>query len=192
MSTFACENNEMVYENVSCDIGTFSGGISSLENTIIGESQINHMIERSNYVKEEVKLLSEFAILPIRGTEDAACIDLFSPIDCVVPAHKNLLIKTDIALAWDNPNYYVQLLSRSGLCYKHNVVSQCGCIDIGYQKNIGVILQNNSDVDYEVKRGDRISQYTYLKIAQVESRIVEEFSIVINSSRSGGYGSTGR
>lgn len=147
----------------------------------------------SDLINEEVIFLSEDATLPTRGTEDAACKDLYSPIDCTIPPHSNMLIKTDVALAWDNRNYYVQLLSRSGLTYKYNVVVQCGTIDRDYRKNIGVLLQNNSDIPFEVKKGDRIAQYAYLKIATVKSNVVSEFTpLDSNSDRTGGFGSTGR
>ncbi len=144
--------------------------------------------------REEIKLLTEDAIIPKKGTTLAACKDLYSPIDCIIPAGKNKLIKTNIAIAWNDDNYYIQILSRSGLAYKNNVVVQAGVIDFDYRENIGVLLQNNSDIDYEVKRGDRIAQYTYIKIFnKEESDIVENFTIPVESNRNcNGFGSTGR
>ena len=141
---------------------------------------------------EEIKMLSEDAFLPVRSSNFAACKDLKSPIDCIVPAGKNLLIKTNVAIAWDNTDYYMQLLSRSGLAYKSNIVVQAGVIDVDYRQNIGVLLQNNSNVDFEVKRGDRIAQYTYIKIIKDKSTVVSEFTIPLESNRVGGFGSTGK
>lgn len=141
--------------------------------------------------KEQIKLLTEDAIIPTRGSTYAACKDLYSPIDCVVPAGKNLLIKTNVAIAWNDSEYYMQLLSRSGIAYKNNVVVQAGVIDIDYRANIGVLLQNNSDKDFIVTRGMRIAQYTYMKIIKGESELVDEFSIDLDSNRNGGFGSTG-
>lgn len=145
----------------------------------------------SDLINEEVILLNEEALLPSRGSEEAACKDLYSPVDVTIPPGENKLIKTGVALGWDNPNYYVQLLSRSGLAYKNNVVVQAGVIDRDYQKEIGVLLQNNSKVPFKVEKGDRIAQYTYLKIATVNSMTVTEFT-PLESSRGGGFGSTGR
>lgn len=151
-------------------------------------------MSRNDYsdLVEYIKLLSEDAILPVKGTSYAACNDLFSPIDCVIPAGRNLLIKTDVAIAWSNPSYYLQILSRSGLCYKYNVNCQAGVIDYDYRKNIGVILHNNSDTDFIVKRGDRIAQYTYIKIANVTREVITDDFFPIESNRDGGYGSSGR
>lgn len=142
--------------------------------------------------REEVKKLDDNAIIPTRGSTFAACKDLYSPIDTIVPAGKNLLIKTNIAIAWNNSDYYMQILSRSGLAYNNNVVVQAGVVDIDYRANIGVLLQNNSDKDFEVKRGNRIAQYTYVKIIKEDSEEVIDFTIDLQSNRSGGFGSTGK
>ena len=60
-------------------------------------------------------------------------------------------------------------------------------------RNIGVLLQNNSDKDFEVKRGDKIAQYCYVKIAQTNTKVItreQGFSMPTDSNRTGGYGST--
>ena len=143
-------------------------------------------------VNEQVLLLNPNAFLPSAGTNYSACKDLYSPEDHIIPPHTNLLIKTNIALFWDNNDYYVQLLSRSGLAYKYNVIVQAGVIDRDYRKNIGVLLQNNSNCEYVVKRGDRIAQYAYIKKASISSTVVTEFTELIDNNRIGGFGSTNK
>lgn len=86
----------------------------------------------------------------------------------------------------------MQILSRSGMCYKYNIVVQAGVVDVDYRDNIGVLLQNNSDVDYVVTRGDKIAQYTFLRKTSGEFKVVGEFTIPLDSDRKGGFGSTGR
>ena len=142
-------------------------------------------------VNEEILLLNKNAIIPYKGTNDSCCRDLCSVSDYVIEPNSNCLIKTGIALYWDNPNYYIQILSRSGLCFKNNVNVQAGVIDRDYRKEIGVLLQNNSKNIFVVKKGDRIAQFTYLKIATVNSLVVNEFSF-FDSGRNGGFGSTGK
>lgn len=143
-------------------------------------------------MKEEIKLLSENAIVPKRGTLYSACKDIYSPIDCEIFPGTNLLIKTDIAIAWDDPTYYIQILPRSSLSYKHNVVTQAGVIDYDYRQNIGVLLHNNSDKSMKISRGDRIAQYAYIKISiDTETIISDEFT-PLQSDRNGGFGSTGK
>ncbi|KAK1357438.1 hypothetical protein POM88_050694 [Heracleum sosnowskyi] len=47
---------------------------------------------------------------------------------------------------------------RSGLAWKHSIDVGAGVIDADYRGPVGVILFNYSDVDFEVKAGDRIAQ----------------------------------
>lgn len=152
---------------------------------------VHYLIKQNNSINEEVILLNENAKCPTKGSLYSACYDLYSPVDTVVPPNSNLLIKTGVVIAWDNPNYYMQLLSRSGLVFKNNIVVEAGVIDFDYRKEIGVILQNNKDEPFIVNKGDRIAQYTYLKIANVTSKLVSEFTIPLESNRNGGFGSTG-
>lgn len=189
-----------------------------MQGLIIGNLQ-SRLNELSNKIytplKEEIMKLKPDAYIPTRGNPDDACKDLFALYTVVkikhisdgiekevnietdqmiVPAHGNILIKTGIALAWDSPEYYVQILSRSGMAYKNNLVAQAGVIDYSYRQDIGVLLHNNTDKPFVVKKGDRIAQYTYVRIApynNTDTRIVEKFSIPKFSDREGGFGSTG-
>lgn len=173
------------------------------------KSQYNELIN-ANDVNEQVKKLRTDAIIPTRANPDDACKDLYALYtvkkvtdengithdveseDMIVPPHSNLLIKTGIALAWNNPSYYVQLWTRSGLAYKNKLIVQAGVIDISYRQDVGVLLYNGSDVPFVVKKGDRIAQYNYNRITINEkSEVVEEFTIPKNSERNGGFGSTG-
>ena len=63
------------------------------------------------------------------------------------------------------------------------------CPDSDYRGNIGVILFNFSDKDFEVKAGDRIAQLILERIAFAD---VEEVQDLEASERgAGGFGSTG-
>ena len=154
-------------------------------------------IEDSMYtfIKEEIKLLTIdgiTGIVPTRGSTYSACKDLYSPINTIVPAGKRILIKLNIAIAWNNPDYFIQLLSRSSLSYKNWTDVESGIIDFDYRQNISVILHNYSDKDLIINSGERIAQYTYLKIKKEETTIVEEFTSSVKSNRTGGFGSSGR
>jgi dUTP pyrophosphatase len=142
-------------------------------------------------IVQEIILLNEDATVPVKGTKYSACFDLFSPIECIIEPGANKLIKTGISISWNNPLYYLQILSRSGLCYKNNINTQAGVIDFDYLKEIGVILQNNSNIPFKVEKGMRIAQYTFLKIPEVLTSVVKEFTIELDSDRIGGFGSTG-
>jgi hypothetical protein len=62
-------------------------------------------------------------------------------------------------------------------------------IDYDYRGNVGVILFNLSDVDFEVKRGDRIAQLILEKISMVDA--VEVTELEETDRGVGGFGSTG-
>lgn len=174
------------------------------DNSLLQSEPLLISTDESVILKEEIKILTTdlksedkniiniTGIEPIRGSTHAACKDLFSPFNYIIPAGKRVLIKTNVAIAWDRQDYYMQILPRSGLAYK-NLIDVCaGVIDFDYRQNIGVLLHNYSDVDYYVKTGDRIAQYTYIKIIKEDSKVVDEFTIPLETNRISGFGSTGR
>jgi dUTP pyrophosphatase len=110
----------------------------------------------------QVKRLTEFATLPVRGSEHAAGFDLSSAYDTIVPARGKALIKTDIAIAI--PQFtYARIAPRSGLAVKNFIDTGAGVVDYDYRGNVGVVLFNHADTDFEVKRGDRIAQVKFAK-----------------------------
>jgi dUTP pyrophosphatase len=58
---------------------------------------------------------------------------------------------------------------RSGLAYKHGIDTLAGVIDADYRGPVGVILANLSDVDFEVKVGDRIAQLIVEKVCHTRN-----------------------
>lgn len=81
------------------------------------------------------------------------------------------------------------LKSKSGLNVKYGIVSE-GVIDSGYTGSIVAKLYNNSDNDYVVKKGDKITQLVILPIISLELNIVSKFEET--SRRDNGFGSSGR
>lgn len=64
-----------------------------------------------------------------------------------------------------------------------------GVIDADYRGPVGVILFNHSDVDFEVKRGDRIAQLIIEKIVTPDVLEVQHLDSTVRGE--GGFGSTG-
>lgn len=147
-------------------------------------------------VREEIVKLSPYAKVPTQGSSLAAARDLYSVKKVVMPPRQREIIPTGIAIAWDNPHYFLRILPRSGLAAKHGIDTRAGVIDIDYRKEIFVILQNDSDEVYSIEVGDRIAQCAYMKITSPIKSIVRDvqdgFSLEIESDRSGGFGSTGK
>ncbi|KAG6750260.1 hypothetical protein POTOM_047357 [Populus tomentosa] len=62
-----------------------------------------------------------------------------------------------------------------GLAWKHSIDVGASIIDANYRGHVGVILFNYSDVDFEVKVGDRIAQLILEKIVTPDVMEVEDF-----------------
>ena len=62
-------------------------------------------------------------------------------------------------------------------------------IDADYRGPVGVILFNHSDVDFEVKLGDRVAQFIIEKIMTPDVFEVDDLDSTVRGI--GGFGSTG-
>lgn len=142
-------------------------------------------------MRVQVIKLDENARVPTKGSLYSAGYDIYSNENMTVPARGWKLIKTGIRLGWDDASYYPQISPRSGLALKHGISPRAGVIDIDYRQEVGVILMNESERDFDVSIGDRIAQFIFKKIdPDVDFEEVTEFS-PLYSNRNGGFGSTG-
>lgn len=66
----------------------------------------------------------------------------------MVPARGKEIVKTDIAIKVP-PGTYGRVAPRSGLAWKNFIDTGAGVIDEDYRGNVGVILFNHSDVDFQ-------------------------------------------
>ncbi|CAA3024773.1 deoxyuridine 5 -triphosphate nucleotidohydrolase [Olea europaea subsp. europaea] len=149
-----------------------------------GDSEAPH--EFTSFFR--VKKHSEKAILPSRASPLSAGYDLSSATETKVPARGKALIPTDLSIAIPEGTY-ARIAPRSGLAWKHSIDVGAGVIDADYRGPVGVILFNHSDVDFEVKAGDRIAQLIIEKILTPEVTEVDDLDSTIRGS--GGFGSTG-
>lgn len=135
-----------------------------------------------------VKKMSEFATIPTKGSKLAAGYDLYAAHDHVVKARGKEMIKTDIQIALP-PGTYGRVAPRSGLAWKHSIDVGAGVVDEDYRGPVNVILFNFSDVDFEVKRGDRVAQLICEKIEQTDALEVDDLDVTDRGAN--GFGSTG-
>ncbi|KAL8554960.1 hypothetical protein ACS0TY_002953 [Phlomoides rotata] len=135
-----------------------------------------------------VKRLSEKAILPSRASPLSAGYDLSSAVETKVPARGKALVPTDLSIAVPEGTY-ARIAPRSGLALKQSIDVGAGVVDADYRGPVGVILFNHSDVDFEVKHGDRIAQLIIQKIVTPEVTEVDDLDTTVRGS--GGFGSTG-
>lgn len=130
------------------------------------------------------------AALPAYAHPGDAGMDVRSVADMVVPAHGRALVPTGLVMLLP-PMYEAQVRPRSGLAFKHGVtvLNTPGTIDAGYRGEVGVILFNSGDEDFQVRKGDKVAQ---IVIAPVTRPEIVETDVVDETDRgAGGFGSTG-
>ncbi|ODN77906.1 hypothetical protein L202_05012 [Cryptococcus amylolentus CBS 6039] len=136
----------------------------------------------------EIQLLSEKATLPTQGSAYAAGMDLYSAEDKTIPARGRALIDLRLSIAVP-AEHYGRIAPRSGLASKHGIQTGAGVIDSDYRGPVMVLLFNHSDVEFEVKHGDRIAQLILERISLPALRQVDTLPTTVRGA--GGFGSTG-
>jgi len=150
-------------------------------------------MNRALEVKAQFKQLHPDGSLPFKKRDTDAAYDIYSIEDAVVPAHGIKNVDSGIAVAVP-PGYYFTVEARSSLG-KIGIIPMRGIIDAGYCDVLKVILTNQTNEDYYVKKGDRIAQIIpHLHISMFFERI-EKFGPEYSSRGSNGmdgWGSSGR
>lgn len=132
--------------------------------------------------------------LPGYSTLHSAGMDLRANLESGSVMLKPLerkLIPTGLFIALPE-GFEAQIRPRSGLALKHGitVLNTPGTIDSDYRGEIGIILINLSDVDFEIKHGERICQ---MVITSHEKAGWNEVKVLEDTDRgSGGFGHTGK
>ncbi len=133
-------------------------------------------------------MLDTDAFMPTRAHKEDAGLDLYARETAIVPAKESYKFDTGVHI--EIPPCMVGFLkSKSGLNVKHGITSE-GVIDEGYTGSIVVKLYNNSDKDYLVNRGDKISQLVILPILRPSLEVVD--SLEQTERGDNGFGSSGR
>ena len=132
--------------------------------------------------------LDEGATMPTKAYATDAGFDIYSREDKVIPARCSAIFDTGVHI--ELPMCTVGMLkSKSGLNVKHNITSE-GVIDYGYSGSIVAKLYNLGDVDYKVKKGDKITQLVIVPFVPVELEFVED--LCGGERGSNGFGSSGK
>jgi dUTP pyrophosphatase len=141
------------------------------------------------YPKLKYQLLTENAKAPVRGTVGSSGLDVFSPIDIVVPGRGDALIpldiRFDIPFGWDLAVY-----NKSGVATKKKLSKGAELVDSDYRGTVHIHFFNNSDTDVHIKKGDKISQLVMREVWMGE--LEESSDISTETERgAGAFGSTG-
>lgn len=128
------------------------------------------------------------AIIPTRGHKTDAGLDVYSRETKVIPARGSEVFDTGVHI--ELPHGTTGFLkSKSGLNVKHGLTST-GVIDEGYTGSVVVKLFNHSDTDYQVFKGQKISQLVILPVVIPDKlEIVQDLEETDRGDN--GFGSTG-
>lgn len=125
--------------------------------------------------------------LPVRATKCSAGYDLKANESIIVPAKGRTLVRTGVTCCMEDDEY-LAIVPRSGLAIKSGitVLNAPGTVDADYYPNeIGVVLFNTTETDFQINIGDRIAQAILHKYEKVDNDLVKD------QERTGGFGSTG-
>lgn len=137
----------------------------------------------------KVKLLSDNAKLPTRGTPGSSGLDVYSPIDFSIPPRGDYLVALD--LAFDIPfGWDLSVMNKSGISTKKHLDKGAELIDSDYTGNCHIHLFNHSDNEIHFNKGDKLAQLVMREVWMGEIEEVKE--IEKDTIRgSSGFGSTG-
>ena len=127
-----------------------------------------------------------------KGTEDSAGFDLMAAIEQKIILKPNTTELIPAGFCLEMPkDFEAQVRPRSGLALKNSVtvLNSPGTIDADYRGEVGVILINHSQKNFDIHRGMRIAQIIFSKVP--ETVLIEKSSLSKTKRDQGGFGSTG-
>ena len=143
------------------------------------------------YVK--IKRLTETAILPTKGSAEAAGYDLYVDTNEDVIVFPGECKPFYTGLAMEIPQGYAGFIySRSGTATRKGLrLPHCvAVIDSDFRGNIGIPLRNDSDTEWTIKAHERVAQIVFQRVENVDFTKVDQLSETKRGT--GGFGSTGR
>lgn len=143
-------------------------------------------------MKVSIKKLNATAIIPKRGSDQAAGYDLYANVSepVEIAAHTTVKIGTGLSLSIPD-GYFGGIFARSGLATKQGLrPSNCvGCVDSDYRGEIIVAIHNDSVSAQVIQPNDRIAQLVILPYLAVDFIETEELEQTERGDN--GFGSTG-
>lgn len=147
-------------------------------------------ISKDNFFNSVPNGNYEDIILPKRSTKNSAGYDFYSLYDITIKPNERVVIPTGIKVCM-NEKEFLGIYIRSSLGFKYNIrmCNQVGIIDADYYNNkdneghIFVCLQNESDKEVAIKKGDRFVQGIFMSYLITDDDCATD-------TRNGGIGST--
>ena len=140
----------------------------------------------------KIKKLNKNAVIPVKGSEYAAGMDLYACIDNEIMIQPHTTVKIGTGLAIEIPTgYFGGIVARSGLATKNGLApaNKLGICDSDYRGEYIVALHNHTDEHQVVKPYERIAQLVVMPYLMFDFEEVDELSDTTRGSN--GFGSTG-
>ena len=140
-----------------------------------------------------VKRLRKNAVLPRRGSVDAAGADLSACLDAplTIQPHETMFVPTGISV--EIPRGFAGFVfARSSVASKRDLApaNKVGVIDADYRGEILCALHNHGLSPQTIEPGERIAQLVILPVFAADYVEADELSDTARGA--GGFGSTGR
>ena len=135
--------------------------------------------------------LRDNAIIPTKGSKEAAGFDLYACLDAPVTINPGETRLIGTGLAFELPkNTFAGIFARSGLATKKGLApaNKVGVCDSDYRGEYLVGLHNHSSAPAIVHHGDRIAQMVIIPYLEVT---LTEDDLSDTDRGLGGFGSTG-
>jgi dUTP pyrophosphatase len=169
---------------------TVNRNISVIQEEESEESQVeylNHIGGSKTYGVPAVKKLKIGAIIPTKGSPDAAGYDLYAIYNDFIKPREQKTIPIGIAIKCPH-NTYGRIADRSSVATRGLAV-KAGVIDANYTGEIKVMLRNDSNKTFGIRHGDRIAQIIFEVISNTDEMVeVQELPSTKRGSK--GFGST--
>ena len=141
----------------------------------------------------KVKKLKENAIIPTKGSNYAAGMDLYACIDTpvVIAPHETVKIGTGLSIELPD-GYFGAIVARSGLSTKQGLApaNKLGVCDSDYRGEYIVPLHNHSNESQTINPMERIAQLIVIPYLSVEFEEVDELTNTERGDK--GFGDSGR
>ena len=134
------------------------------------------------------KQLDPRAVLPQRGSNLAAGLDVCAIEDLIIGPGQRVMAKTGLAVAIPE-GFYGRIAPRSGLAAKNGLDVLAGVIDSDYRGEVCCLLYNTGDEVISLPAGSKICQLIVEQIITPEAEWATDLDETARGA--GGFGSTG-
>jgi dUTP pyrophosphatase len=149
-------------------------------------------------MSEEIRIsfvkTHEDARLPQRNNNEPLVgdtgYDIYAVEDVVIGAHSTQTVPIGLDIGFIEKGYWIRIESRSGMFFRNGITAFNGVVDNCFRGGMMAALINNTDVDYNVKAGDRIAQLVVYKLLEPTISWTEKKDETSRGDK--GFGSSGR